>query len=615
MSKKKKKKKDKKREVIDIRRILFVIFYICISVYLISYLIDKPFMSFWKGFRFLWIILYLSFIGILGYNIFKPFIFIDNKYVIITFLSLAGVGFLFTVNGALNLGGDSGYYMVLAKSLAKLKGYVDLHVPDPSPHCLYGFGLPLLIAPVVLIFGTNVTAANFVIALSAIGFLYATFLVFKKYIGFEFSILLAAVIEYNWWIYYFSGVIMTEIPFCLFMMLSIYLVEKYSEKDVKIFSKFLFLSAGAVFYAYEIKPIGLALFAAAVIYMFLIKRVWKKMLLFSGLFLIGMFLWNLRTYIYTGSLGYLDVFLGHATTEGVIGARESTRGFGLLGNLFYKPIKIALEGDSIFGGSIFYSVFNSNNILFTIVALLVCIGFIYNIWKNRSMIDFTAFIIFYGIAVNNYLTDPSRYYLPLIPFLYYYIFMGLMFILTKAFSFLKLKEEIKSSKYVLAYVFSVFFILNIVVANRVVASYHPRGKLYAREAYQNYYEMAQWIKKNIPKDAIVASRLNKEMYVFTGIKSTESRAYHSYDLNWNKEKGKTIIKNLKKRILNNDVDFFVLDETRGDSFMTLQTLARNPELFQKMFNIVYISENRKNYVLEVKEEWKKKAMQEKDNVN
>jgi len=55
---------------------------------------------------------------------------------------------LFFVRTALgDLSGDSARYLLLGRSLAEGRGYVELEKPDAPPHTEYGPGLPALIAP------------------------------------------------------------------------------------------------------------------------------------------------------------------------------------------------------------------------------------------------------------------------------------------------------------------------------------------------------------------------------------------------------------------------------------------------------------------------------------
>ncbi|MFC1725831.1 ArnT family glycosyltransferase [candidate division KSB1 bacterium] len=617
MAKKKKdsiKKTKENKAKIDIWQISFLAVFIVISVYLLYYLSDKPFMSYSKAARYLWIIFFLGGTGILLYNIFNPIKFLKKEYLVISLLVLLSFGLLYKINNAIFLGGDSGHYIVLSKSLAEFKGMVNLHLPNPYPETLYGFGLPLLMAPFLLVFGLNLIAAKLVIVLCGIGFAYFTYLVFKKYIREEFALLLALVISYNYWFYLFSSVVMTEVPFVFFMMMSIYYIEKYLEDNVKPFSKYLFISSILVFFSYMIKPIGIGIFGAAFIYMLLFKRDWKKLAFFSGIFIFGTLLWNIRGYIHTGQLGYLDFLIVSATREGVVGARESTRGFGLLGNLFIKPFKIAFQGHKIFGGTIFDNILAYNGAFFTFVVLLIYTGFIYHIIKFRSLFDLSVIIIFYGIAVYSNILTPSRYYFALIPFIYFYLYVAIQFLLSRLFLLLKIKEAKKIIYFGSALIFSVLFMTNLVIVNKSIPSFHT-GRAYDYPTLQGYYEAGQWIKENVPRDAILASRLNKEMYVYTGIKSINSRVYHLYDRTWTEDKGKQIIEDLKKLIIQRDVDYYVLDSTRDDSRMTRESLAKNPQVLNEIFEIVFYTQDQSTYILKVKEDWKEKYIQDSEKNN
>lgn len=604
-----KKKKDKKKKAkisekfFNKWQIIFLVPFVLASIGILFHLSEKPYMLYSKGFRYIWIILFLSYIGFLISGVFRKFKFVNKKNMLIVFFVLVAIGYLYNLSGALYLSGDSGLYMILGKSLAEFKGYIGISIPNPKPHTLYGFGLPLLIAP-ALLFGFNILAANFVILLTSVGFVYFTYLLFKKYIGFELSILIAAIVAFNGWIMHFSTVIMTEIPFSFFMMMSFYFVDKYSERNTEVFSKYLYISAVLVFYTYEIKPIGLAIFGGAILFL-IFKKEWKKLLFFGCLVMIGILLWNLRNYIYTGKLGYLSYFIDATQREGVtIAGREGSKGFGFLGNLFYKQLNVAFNGYSIFSPMIFHNILELKTFLKILIILVMYTGLFYNLIKNRSIFDFTVLVFFYAVVIYSFKKSPSRYYLPLIPFMYYYTFVGLRFLLSKFLSLLKVREEKNISHVFTTFLFSSFFILNMIPANKTINNAHP-GSLYPSQALQDYYETGQWIKKNLPKDIVLASRLDKEMFIFSGIKSTNSRVYMSYDLNYTKEKGKQIITDLKKLLIDEDIDYFVLDSTRPDSYMTRRALAENQNALNEIFVVQYVSPSQLTYVLKVKEEWKK----------
>ncbi len=52
-----------------------------------------------------------------------------------------------------DFGGDSAQYLSLARGIAEGRGYVDLHLPGNPPHRHYPPGFPLLLAPLVAVFG------------------------------------------------------------------------------------------------------------------------------------------------------------------------------------------------------------------------------------------------------------------------------------------------------------------------------------------------------------------------------------------------------------------------------------------------------------------------------
>ena len=118
-----KKKKDKKKKIeksesfFNKWQIIFLVPFALASIYVLFYLSDKPYMSYGKGFRFLWIFLFLSYLGFLISGVYKKFKSINRKHILIIFFALVSIGYLVNLSGDLYLGGDSGLYVILGKSL------------------------------------------------------------------------------------------------------------------------------------------------------------------------------------------------------------------------------------------------------------------------------------------------------------------------------------------------------------------------------------------------------------------------------------------------------------------------------------------------------------------
>ncbi len=605
----KKKKKNQQNPVTEKVKFeafpfIFLAIFGIISIWLFTNLYNQPFMNYMMGGRYLWILLFWGFTGMIGYNLFKPLEFLEKKYLITAFVILTFAGILFRMTTALYLSGDSGLYLILSRSISTFSGYKWVHMPVPRSEPNFGFGLPLILLPAT-IFGINIAFANFIIGLTTAGCAFFSFIAFRKYVEDETAVLVAVVSVFSSFLLHFSTVIMTEIPFCMFMMMSFYFFDKYKDDDTPKIGKYLFISAGVVFYSYMIKPYGLAMLASFVIYLGLYKRQWKKMLYFGAIVFAGIILWNVRNYVATGDTGYIGGFLQSAAREGTVGARESSRGFGLLGNLFYKPFLIAAQGYKWFIPMMFSDiVVKLPRFVSILLSIIVYVGLFVNLIKHRSVLALTAIIIFYAIGVRNYLIEPNRYYVPLIPFLYFFLVVGFKFLLEFLLKFVKLKEKNKYTKLAVMSGMILIFSINMIYINMDIQSQHP-GMKYPSVTLQEYYEAGEWIKENVPEDAILASRLDKEMYIFSGRKSVNARIYHAYDNQFTNEKGTEMINNLQKRIIDNDVDYYILCNTRPDMRMAVRAISGNSEIFESMFNLVYTSPNRTTWVLQVKEEWKK----------
>ena len=124
-------------------------------------------------------------------------------------------------------GGDNAVYAILGQSIARGKGYKDLYLPDEQPHTQYPFGFPLLLTPLILVFGMNTIMLKCLVLLTGVAAFYfmcricTSLFKEKSYVPLVMFISIPIFAIYSHWI-------LSEMPFLFFSLSAIYLLMKAS---------------------------------------------------------------------------------------------------------------------------------------------------------------------------------------------------------------------------------------------------------------------------------------------------------------------------------------------------------------------------------------------------
>lgn len=524
-------------------------------------------------------------------------------------ISLLGIYYLLSVSGAWYFGGDAGHYVTLTKSLATFRGFKDIHIIDGGPHTLYGFGLPLLLVPVYWLFGSNITALNVMVALTTSGFIAGLYLLFRKELNPYLLLIFLIAVGTNYWVVQFSSVIMTEAPFYLFMVFTFWAVERYA-KDAHVNTKSLLLVILLAYLTYQTRAIGLVIFPAITLYYFLTKD-YKKAGIVTFALSILFIAWNIRT----GVPGYITALFDVVSTEsGVeIGAHEE--GMGFIGNVFWKPVRNTALAFKYLIPMVFSFEYRQelpwNEIRWYPVQILVMIiaytGFSLHVIRRRLSFDFTIFFMFIGISLYGGVLFTERWWVPLVPFIIFYLIYGWESI--SGYIIAWRKKAIIQPIMKLALVGVLGFVISLGLKNSDIFIQKTHSSRYDTPAGKAYVEAALWVRDNTPPDARVASRLDKEFFIISGRVGNNAKVWTRNDFNYSDEMRDVVLKGITNLILDFEFDYWILDFLRTDSRITIQVLQNNPEAFNAMFEIVYVypppaqNQNPLAYVLKVKEDW------------
>ncbi len=163
-----------------------------------------------------------------------------SNLILLIILFIAGLLAFFSLQAGHDWGGDFALYLRQAKSLINgsseallaLNSYAmeNSSVGPPSnpqigPH-LYPWGFPLLLVPLVAVAGYNLMLVKVYVILFFLLSVLVCYHLFRPRIGRKYSLMLAALLAFNPYLITFNDIIVSDLPFLFFSLLSFLFIEK-----------------------------------------------------------------------------------------------------------------------------------------------------------------------------------------------------------------------------------------------------------------------------------------------------------------------------------------------------------------------------------------------------
>lgn len=402
-------------------------------------------------------------------------------------------------------GGDNAVYLILAESISRGKGYRDLYLPDELPHAQYPFGFPLLLAPFVLLFGTNVVILKFIVVLSGLVALYFMIkiceLLFKERGFFLIAsyVSIPIMITYNHWI-------LSEMPFVCLSLAAVFLLMKAQEDREYLYYVGFLCGIYAVF----IRTAGMGLVLGIIIWLLLKKR-YKQSIIFVGMCVVLFVPWQLRNAGVERGGGYLEQLLAKNPYQmelGRIGVPDLVK--RMLRNFTYYTFTILPSALLPELKARFLQI--TAGVLF---AVLTITGFAIRV-KRRTFLE-----IYFVLSIIVLLAWPDvwssdRFLLPVLPIFIIYIYGGVTW----------LKDKIKFGYLVevFAAIIIVLNVINIIPTVRqslALNTAYVKGDAYAGYSpdWRRYFEIVEWSETHIPSGNVIMARKPEFVYLLSGHKS------------------------------------------------------------------------------------------------
>lgn len=402
------------------------------------------------------------------------------------------------------LGGDNADYYLLANALASGEGYVNTHLPGLPAANHFPPGYPFIMSLLIRIGFDSIISMK---VFNGILLLFSSYLLF--HISFKLtknkilSLILAVLMLLNSNMLEYSTIMMSEISFVFFTLLSIYLFMICNERKFDIKSPYFYLMIVSMIILFYIRTQGIALFGAFFIYL-AFKKQFKPLAIFIALSVIAILPWQIRSSNLGGS-SYVKQLMRVEPYNNESKKMEFGDWLDRIGentvryiskeipNVIF-PIMTVEYKDRTTGDNI------KSPTSYWVVGILIILLALLGIW---SMKEYRwLFLLLYGSTFGIYMLWPQvwfgiRFILPMAPITQMFAIFGIYYILQGIF---KPKTKlIESNKFAL--VFALLCFLQITPIKALAAKSerpHPIN-------WANFLKIGEWSKDHLKGNKIVIS--------------------------------------------------------------------------------------------------------------
>ena len=380
---------------------------------------------------------------------------------------------------------DDAWYALLGKALATGQGYTLINSPTPGITPFYAPAFPALLSLLYRIspdFPNNIWLLKSVSITAMMGVGLLAFTYFKRErklpIWVAFALALATTI-YPALVFLATSTMMSECVFTLAQLGVIVLIER-GVKAGQLNAAWRFIVAGGLLasFAFLTRPAGVGLLVGAVLYL-LKEKLFKQAVIFAAIVALLVGPWMLYSRMHAPTPEQraeqgANIVQTYSTQLWQRVAGQPLSGTITAGDLPARIWNNLSEiGKYDFGGLVFYSLFRppepampmrigqEGRTISLFFALLALIGFIATLRERMTLAEFVTPISM-GVAML-WGWEQYRLLLPLVPFLLFYILMGVRFF---AQLYQKLYDEPKPRGVLIPLmIFSWMFVLSNLYAN------------------------------------------------------------------------------------------------------------------------------------------------------
>ncbi|MGH9938990.1 MAG: hypothetical protein ACREAM_22350, partial [Blastocatellia bacterium] len=457
---------------------------------------------------------------------------------------------------------DDAWYVLLAKALATGQGYTLINSPTPGITPFYAPGFPALLSIFYRLspnFPENVWLLKSVSIAAMIGAGFIAFRYFNRQralpVYVAFAIAFATTI-YPALVFLATSSVMSECVFTLTQLAAIFLIEKSVARDSsggKIASAWSYAAIGGALasFAFLTRPAGLGLLIGTPVYLFK-ERLPKQALIFAAVVALLVGPWTIysRSHAPTPEQSAeqgANIVQPYATQFWQREAGKPLSGTITLGDLPERVWNNLSEiGRFDFGAFVFYSLYrplepgelapvpNEARMISLFFALLALAGFIATARERMTLAEIVTPL---AIGVSLFWGwEQYRLLLPLIPFIFFYLLMGVRLI-ARLYRKLYAGPNPRGELVPLLIV-SWLFVISGLYSNYqyIQRKYDPVPENRSRwiSAFRENEAFIRYTGETVPKEDVIATQNPALVNLYTGRKTVASDDPASRWETWNR---------------------------------------------------------------------------------
>ncbi|MFN0111087.1 MAG: hypothetical protein ACKVZH_19675 [Blastocatellia bacterium] len=413
---------------------------------------------------------------------------------ILALVMVIGGFYLATIRTGHYWGDDFSVYLQHAQNIAQGAPYSAssyLYLPPYVGPDSYPPIFPLLLTPVVWLFGVNFTAMKVVNILAFAAALLLLIQIVKDSLPVTWQVALVALVGFNPYFWNFKDNVVSEVPFLVTAYLSIWLVQRFYESGVTGWAKFGYvLATGISFYlAYGTRSIGLVLLPCLALYDLIRNR--KPTLFAAGVVVVTIVLAVFQSYLLRSDRNYVEMVQPGSE------------------NFFYNWMIFILKNTVLYTTSL-TEIWDNGYAkiprlgLTIVMSGLAIIGYATQLRKRITFVE--IFVGAYTVSIVIVpMTGGLRYLLPVVPFYVFYSLQGI-----------RALPMIKPLRRRLVTAIAVF----IVVAYVANYSKHSFGVMPDGIAKAEAVEFFDYVNRQTTERDVIIFSKPRALALFTGKKSS-----------------------------------------------------------------------------------------------
>lgn len=456
--------------------------------------------------------------------------------------------------------GDNASYYMLGQAIAQGEGFVNISKIDKTPNNHYPPGYPAILS-LFMHFTESIIFFKILNGLFLLGGMILFYLILSRIIqhrGVAFIIIAFCLVNYH--LLQYASMMMSEMPYLFFSLVAIWSFMN-SEGEVAWYrNKNFILCLVALVIAYHIRSLGIAL-VGAVILTLVIQRKWLPALGMGVGFVVLALPWFIRTQQLGGG-SYMRQLMLINPYQPVLGKAGLSDFLSRIGTNFSRYITEEIPHSIFPFTEVDYASSPDLGQWLSGIALLFIVGFgIYKLPVYRWIILLYTIFTFAILMIWPDVWVGVRFIVPLIPFLALGFFHSLYLGLQWMGKWVKKSVPVWTMLIILLFMFPSVNTLK----KESGTNLHP--------AWENYYAMGQWLRRNDSSDVVVSCGKPTLFYLYS----------QTYTVRYAFEQDPALlIEDLEKE----KVDYVVIDQVYPNTIRyLLPALRAYPDRFEQVYHL------------------------------